>query len=92
LDSQFEYGRIPNLRVRAPEFFQPFFDLFFETTLLCADFNRFFLRAKNRDDDFSVDLSSSAIQVVNPAHGCPIVANWYDEISIFYGIRAPLSH
>jgi hypothetical protein len=78
--------------IRAPEFLQPFFRPFFETTLPCADFNRFFLKTKNRDDDFPVDLSSSAKQVVNPAHGCPIVANWYDEISIISGIRAPWSH
>jgi len=35
----------------------------------------------NRDVDQKTDLFSSAKQVVNPVHYCPIVAIWYDEIS-----------
>ena len=86
------YLDIRGMGLQSTRIFATLFLPFFETTLPCADFKRFLKITKNRDDDFIVDLSSSVKQVVYPAHGYPILANWYDEISFIIGIRAPWSH
>ena len=89
------FGKIPKVCIvaRAPEILQPFFRLIFQTTLPCADLNRFFF--KEPRTRMSIKDLISSVQLNEWFTPSIDVRFWHSGMTrspIGTGIRAPWSH